>query len=189
MATGTTTTAQAAQLRGYHALRDRCRRQPTPTCLHPLMRPNAQLTIARLRGLASVAACTWALLFAAPHTWWALGYTAGFPGGDASYHRFMSSAWRYWYDVLVVVLSMLAFILAFSLRADRTPSRLQRALRIAAWLGGAVLALRGIAGLIVDGRGDPVWWPTFLLGGVLFLGVAYLASLNARRGNSSVQAA
>jgi uncharacterized membrane protein SirB2 len=101
----------------------------------------------------------------------------------------MSSAWRYWYDVLVVVLSMLAFIIAFSLRADRTPSRLQRALRIAAWLGGAVLALRGIAGLIVDGRGDPVWWPSFLSGGILLLGVAYLASPGARRGNPAAQAA
>ena len=143
----------------------------------------------RLRGLASFAACGWALLFAAPHIWWALGYTAGFPGGDASYHRFMSSAWRYWYDVLVVVLSMLACVVAFSLRADGAPRHLQRALRIAAWLGGAVLALRGIAGLIVDGRGDPVWWPTFLSGGILFIGVACLASLSARRRNSSAQAA
>ena len=134
------------------------------------------MTVTRLRALASFAACAWALLFAAPHTWWALGYTAGFPGGDESYYRFMSSAWRYWYDVLVVALSILAFVVAFSLRRDRSPSGLHRASRIAAWVGGGMLALRGIAGLIADGRSDPVWWPTFLAGGVLFLSVAWLAT-------------
>ena len=140
------------------------------------------------RRLASFAAGAWALLFAAPHTWWALGYTAGFPGGDASYHRFMSSTWRYWYDVLVVGLSILAFLVALGLRRHR-PGRRHRLLRVAAWLGGALLALRGLAGLIVDGRSDPVWWPTFLSGGLLFLGVAWLATLDTRRETNAQAAA
>jgi hypothetical protein len=38
-----------------------------------------------------------------------------------------------------------------------------------------MLTLRGVAGLIVDGSSDPVWWPIFLTGGVLFGGVAWLA--------------
>jgi|GEM_PF-6848352 hypothetical protein len=50
----------------------------------------------------------WALLFAAPHTWWALGVSAGFPGGEAKYRFFMTSTWRYVYDLVVVVLSALA---------------------------------------------------------------------------------
>ena len=35
--------------------------------------------------------------------------------------------------------------------------------------------MRGVAGLLVDGTSDPVWWPTFLLGGILLGGVAWLA--------------
>ncbi len=34
---------------------------------------------------ANYAACLWAILFAAPHAWWALDFPAGFPGGEASY--------------------------------------------------------------------------------------------------------
>jgi hypothetical protein len=38
-----------------------------------------------------------------------------------------------------------------------------------------MLTLRGVAGLVVDGASDPVWWPMFLIGGVLFGSVAWLA--------------
>jgi len=130
----------------------------------------------RLRSAISYAACVWAALFAAPHTWWALGHPAGFPGGEASYHRFMSSTWRYWYDVAVIVLSAAAIVVAAQLRRSSIRhARRQRLARAAAWAGGGALTLRGVAGLVVDGAADPVWWPTFLVGGVLFVSVAWLA--------------
>jgi hypothetical protein len=56
------------------------------------------------------AACVWALLFAAPHVWWALGFPAGFPGGLArgrANHELMMSTWRYYFDVAVIFLSLL----------------------------------------------------------------------------------
>ena len=121
------------------------------------------------------AAALWAALFAAPHAWWALGVKAGFPGGDAGYDRFMSAPWRYWYDVAVVAASVLAVIVAASLRepSGRHPTR-ERVARVAAWVGAGALLMRGVAGLIADGRADPVWWPTFLLGGLLFACAAWL---------------
>jgi hypothetical protein len=45
------------------------------------------------------------VLFGAPHLWWALGVRTGFPGGDESYESFMGRAWRYAFEVLVVLLS------------------------------------------------------------------------------------
>ena len=132
-------------------------------------------TTHRLRDWISYAACGWAALFAAPHTWWALGYPAGFPGGEASYDRFMSSTWRYWYDVAVIVLSAVAVLVAVELRRPRQPTRRQRLARTAAWIGSGALTLRGVAGLLVDGSADPVWWPAFLVGGLLFGSVAWLA--------------
>ena len=135
----------------------------------------------RRRDALHYAACAWTLLFAAPHLWWALGIPAGFPGGEGRYARFMASAWRYWYDVAVVGLSVLAFLLVLRLR--RAPSHAGpafRATRLAVWLGGGALTLRGLAGLVVDGRADPVWWPTFLLGGLLLCGVAWSAGTAAR---------
>jgi hypothetical protein len=122
----------------------------------------------------SYAACAWAVLFAAPHTWWALGITAGFPGGEASYHRFMSSTWRYLYDVAVVILGVVGVLVALRLRRPSDGVG-WRAAHAAAWIASGALTLRGIAGLVVDGAADPVWWPTFLLGGILFGCVAWLA--------------
>ena len=33
----------------------------------------------------------------------------------------------------------------------------------------------GVAGMIVDGASDPIWWPAFLVGGILLGGVAWMA--------------
>lgn len=123
----------------------------------------------------SYAACAWAVSFAAPHIWWALGIPAGFPGGKESYRFFMSSAWRVSYDVVVILLSLLAFVVALTLL--RPPGLVVRRWipQTAAWMACGMLSLRGVAGMIVDGRSDPVWWPTFLLGGILFGGVAWSA--------------
>jgi hypothetical protein len=120
------------------------------------------------------AACLWSLAFAAPHAWWALGISTGFPGGEASYRRFMGSAWRYWYDVGVFGCALLGAAVALELGRseppggrDRHRGRREVARRLAS-LAASALLLRGVAGLVVDGRADLIWWPTFLLGGILF---------------------
>jgi hypothetical protein len=120
------------------------------------------------------AACAWAVLFGAPHLWWALGIPAGFPGGEASYHRFMSSTWRYVYDVVVVGLSVAGFLVALELMRGSGRGARWRISRAAAWTASAALTLRGVAGMVVDGASDPVWWPTFLIGGILFGALAWL---------------
>jgi hypothetical protein len=130
--------------------------------------------IPRLRRWIGYAACAWAMLFGAPHLWWALGIPAGFPGGEASYHRFMSSTWRYAYDVVVVALSGAGFLVARELlRAPGRGAR-WRIARAAAWTASAALTLRGVAGMVVDGAADRVWWPTFLIGGIVFGSLAWL---------------
>ena len=49
-------------------------------------------TSGRHRRWISYSACVWAVLFAAPHTWCALGISAGFPGGEANHRVMMTSA-------------------------------------------------------------------------------------------------
>lgn len=124
------------------------------------------------------AACLWALLFAAPHIWWALGFPAGFPGGLArgrANHHLMMTTWRYYFDVFVIFLSFLAFFVALALVRTWGQTIPRRILRTMAWIASAMLTLRGVAGLVVDGTNDPVWWPTFLVGGILFGIVAWAA--------------
>lgn len=132
---------------------------------------------ARHRRWISYAACLWAILFAAPHTWWALGIPLGFPGGETSYHMMFSSTWRYIYDVIVIVLSAMAVLIALTLL--QPPERVVRRWipYTAAWIACGMLTLRGVAGMVVDGASDPFWWPTFLLGGLLLGRVAWLARI------------
>jgi hypothetical protein len=128
-------------------------------------------TAAPGRWLHYAAAC-WAVLFAAPHVWWALGISFGMPGGPAS-HELMMTTWRYYFDILVIILSALAVLVALALVqawGAKFPRRLLRALAVTA---SFLLTLRGVAGLIADGASDPVWWPTFLVGGLLFSAIAW----------------
>jgi len=125
------------------------------------------------------AACLWALLFAAPHIWWALGFPAGFPGGLAraqANHHLLMTTWRYYFNLAVIFLSILAMFIALALIGTWGRTIPRRILRTMAWIASAMLTLRGLAGLIVDGSSDPVWWPTFLVGGILFGSAAWLAS-------------
>jgi hypothetical protein len=137
------------------------------------------MTVARLRyrRWITFAACGWAVLFAAPHTWWALGIPAGFPGGEANHQLMMTSTWRYIYDVIVIIMSALAILIAVTLL--RPPEQIVRRWvpYTAAWIACGMLTLRGLAGMVVDGISDPVWWPTFLLGGILLGAVAWLARI------------
>jgi len=52
--------------------------------------------------------------------------------------------------------------------------------RIVAWIACAMLTLRGVAGLIVDGASDP----TFMTGGLLFAAVACVARTPAPPGQN-----
>lgn len=139
--------------------------------------PNAGAAPARHQRWVSYAACVWSVLFAAPHVWWALGIPAGFPGGPAGHQLMMTSAWRYIYLVIVIILCALAILIALTLL--RPPHQVVRRWvpQTAAWIASGMLTLRGLAGLVVDGASDPVWWPTFLLGGILLGGVAWLARI------------
>jgi uncharacterized membrane protein YphA (DoxX/SURF4 family) len=115
------------------------------------------------------AAAAWAVLFAAPHVWWALGVPAGMPGGRAS-HELLMTTWRYYFDLVVIGLSVLAVFVAIApIRAYPIP---RWGLRAMAWIACIMLGLRGIAGLVADGISDPIWWPMFLAGGILFGAVA-----------------
>ena len=127
------------------------------------------------RRWVSYAACVWAALFAAPHVWWALGIPFGFPGGEPSHSLMMHSAWRYLFDVIVIILSAMAILISLTLL--RPPHLIVRRWvpLAAAWIASGMLTLRGVAGMVVDGVSDPLWWPTFLLGGVLMGGVAWQA--------------
>jgi uncharacterized membrane protein YphA (DoxX/SURF4 family) len=117
------------------------------------------------------AAAAWAVLFAAPHLWWALGVPAGMPGGRAS-HELLMTTWRYYFDLGVIGLSILAAFVAIApIRAwGRAIPRW--VLRTMAWIACVMLGLRGIAGLVADGISDPIWWPMFLAGAILFGAIA-----------------
>jgi hypothetical protein len=80
----------------------------------------------------------------------------------------MTSSWRYAYDLAVILLSVAAGGLALALLRVSPESRAFGFLRTLSWIASAVLGLRGVAGLAVDGFSDLVWSPTFVAGGLLF---------------------
>jgi hypothetical protein len=127
------------------------------------------------RTVISHAACCWAVLFAAPHVWWALGVPAGFPGGEQTYSLFMANPWRFAVDVIVIGLCVVGARVAQALRRPRSRGVGRWAPRTAAWIACGILSTRGLAGLAADGASDLIWWPAFLVGGMLFGSLAWLA--------------
>lgn len=130
------------------------------------------------------AAGLWSLCFAAPHVWWALGASFGFPGGPMNHRLWMASWWRYAYDVVVILLSILGAVVALALLRPASQTKLHGVTRTLAWIAGVILSVRGVAGLVVDGTADPIWWPTFLVGGLLFLSIARLSRPNGVPSNT-----
>ena len=125
-------------------------------------------------------ACAWAIVFAAPHVWWALGISAGFPGGEANHRLMMDTPWRLVYDVVVILLTATAFIVAL-VPIRPWGSRIPRWIhRTAAWIACGMLSLRGVAGMVVDGLSELIWWPLFLAGGILFGMIAWAARTAVR---------
>ena len=125
-------------------------------------------------------ACLWGLAFAAPHVWWALGVPFGFPGGPAN-HRLLMTTWRYFFDLFVILLSLTAATLAIALARPDGRAIPRRVLRTSAWIACGMLSLRGVAGLVHDRLSDPVWNPTFVVGGILFGCVAWLSRPESTR--------
>lgn len=128
----------------------------------------------------SYAAAAWAILFGAPHVWWALGIPAGFPGGTGSHEIMLRKPWFVAYDLFVAFLCGVAVTVALGL-VQPWGRRVPRWMLVtAAWVACAMLGVRGLAGHIVDGLSDLVWSPTFSLGGLLFGMVAWTARRHGR---------
>jgi hypothetical protein len=92
----------------------------------------------------------------------------------------MGSAWRYIYDVVVIVCGITGIAVALTLL--RPPERVTRRWIPygLAWFACGILTVRGVAGLVADGWSDLVWSPSFVLGGMLFGGVAWFANAGSR---------
>lgn len=128
------------------------------------------------------AAVVWAVVFAVPHVWWALGVPAGFPGGEAGFAEALTVSWFVAYDLLVVALCAGAALVAWA-AMRRQPVGIAMA-----WGIGGLLLARGVAGLLVDGFTDPVWSPMFVIGGLLFGTTAWQCARSAlclRRGSGA----
>ena len=82
---------------------------------------------------------------------------------------------NYIFDLIVIVLSALAVLITLTLL--RPPHQVARRWvpHTAAWIASGMLTLRGVGGMVHHGASDPVWWPTFLVGGILMGSVAWLA--------------
>lgn len=87
----------------------------------------------------------------------------------------MTSTWRYTYLVIVILSSVLAALIPLALLRPSGQVIMRWIPHTAAWVAGVILTVRGVAGLLVDGTTDPIWWPSFLVGGVLFTAVAWSA--------------
>jgi hypothetical protein len=127
------------------------------------------------------AACAWAILFVAPHVWWALGFSAAFPGGDKPYEFGFQNSWFLAYDLVVVILLIASASVALALVQERWrrlfffPSRHRRMVVAASWVACTILIARGLIGFVVYGQADLTFfgWPTFLAGGILFGATAW----------------
>jgi len=150
---------------------------PSPEQEHPLTPRGGGLPSAWV----GYATCAWTVVFGAPHIWWALGNPFAFPGGDVSYQVFVSATWRIVFDWIVVLLCAIGFGVALALVRPWGRRLPQRPLLAAAWTASAMLTLRGVAGVAVDGLRDvefpmrPLFTVAFVVGGLLFGGVAWRA--------------
>ncbi len=139
---------------------------------------------------AAYAAAAWALIFAAPHFWWALGVSWAFPGDADLFERAFDRTWWLVYDLAVALLCLVGAGLALALVQPCGHVFPRRLLRGAVWSGSVLLLLRGALGVVpmvwslLGGAFDDVHpWsyviePWFLLGGILF----GLAAWFSRRG-------
>lgn len=128
-------------------------------------------------------ACVWALLFAAPHFYWAAGGRWGLGAQAAAADQALQQRWFFTYNLLVGVLSVGGAVLAVALARPHREGPVRRLLRAAAWVACGVLALRGAVGVaalsldVATGALDSplvlvLMEPWFVLGGIAFGGLA-----------------
>ena len=132
-------------------------------------------------------AALWALIFAALHVAWALGWYIGLDH-ELARHAFQRR-WFLVYDLVAAGLCMVAFAVALALAPHWRQYALVRKL---AWVGTALLALRGAAGiaqdvyLAVSGgnlRAAAMLWDLWFCLGAMLFGIAlHVAAKNAASG-------
>jgi hypothetical protein len=133
------------------------------------------MTDPKVRRSIAYAAVAWAIVFGAPHLWWGLGISFGFPGGRESYELFTSSAWRIVYDWVVVVMCVLAIVIVLTLQKPAEQVARRGIPLVLCWFASGILLFRAVAGFIFDGTSDLLWNPVFFTGGMLMGAVARMA--------------
>jgi hypothetical protein len=99
------------------------------------------------RVLAAYLALGWVVLFLGLHVYWYLGGSFASPGKLPGEARSLA-AWTF--NVLVDGAFALGFLIPLAIACDWARGRLAKPVATLAWLGGAILVLRGAAGLIDD---------------------------------------
>ena len=93
-------------------------------------------------------AALWALIFAALHVAWALGWYVGLDKELA--RQAFQRRWFLVYDLVAACLCVVAFAVALSLARQQKQPKPNSLVRKLAWAGTALLALRGAAGVMQD---------------------------------------
>ena len=93
-------------------------------------------------------AALWALIFAALHVAWALGWYVGLDQELA--RQAFQRRWFLVYDLVAAGLCVVAFAVALALAQQRDQRKPYSLVRKLAWGGTALLALRGAAGIAQD---------------------------------------
>jgi len=141
-------------------------------------------------------AALWALIFAALHVAWALGWYVGLEQESA--RKAFQRRWFFVYDLVAAGLCVVAFAVALALAqqwGQRIPYSVVWTL---AWAGTALLALRGAAGVAQDvylaasdghlPTAAVLWDLWFCLGAMLF-GISVWQFARARKIRGSLRSA
>jgi hypothetical protein len=128
------------------------------------------------RSWVPYAAAAWALIFAALHFVWALGWYVGLDPEAA--RAAFAVRWKLIYDLVAGAICAIAVPVALALGMPWGRRVPRRVLGVLAWTGTGLLVLRSVAGLIQTGyllaagryvfRPMDLWELWFYLGAVLF---------------------
>ena len=144
-----------------------------------LTAPTPNLTDSAKRSWFGYAAALWALIFAALHVAWALGWYVGLDHESA--RQAFQRRWFLVYDLVAAGLCMVAFVVALALVrrwGQHIPYSLVSKL---AWGGTALLVLRGGAGVAQDVflaafgtnlRAAAMLWDVWFCLGALLFGIS-----------------
>jgi Protein of unknown function (DUF3995) len=125
------------------------------------------------------AAALWALIFAALHVAWALGWYVGLDHESA--RQAFQRRWFLVYDLVAAGLCMVAFAVALELARRWRPTPPHLLIGKLAWAGTALLAFRGGAGVAQDVylasfggnlRAAAVLWDVWFCVGAMLFGIS-----------------